>query len=95
MKIKTKSQIEKLLPEPKPNSEPLLMGIASAPILQNPLLCAVLSLYVSSLFNSVIKICVAFSKLFGIFGSSIIISRTSKNFSHCKKSLKASSDFFS
>jgi hypothetical protein len=36
MKIRTKSYIEKLLPEPKPNSEPLLMGIASAPILQNP-----------------------------------------------------------
>jgi hypothetical protein len=30
--------IEKLLPEPQPNSEPMLMGIASAPILQNPLL---------------------------------------------------------
>jgi hypothetical protein len=38
MKIRTKSYIEKLLPEPQPNSEPLLMGIASAPILQNPLL---------------------------------------------------------
>jgi hypothetical protein len=25
-------------PEPLPNSEPMLMGIASAPILQNPLL---------------------------------------------------------
>jgi hypothetical protein len=33
MKIRTKSYIEKLLPEPKPNSEPMLMGIASAPIL--------------------------------------------------------------
>jgi hypothetical protein len=30
--------IEKLLPEPQPNSEPMLMGIASAPILQNPML---------------------------------------------------------
>jgi hypothetical protein len=40
MKIRTKSYIEKLLPEPKPNSEPMLMGIASAPILQNPLLPA-------------------------------------------------------
>jgi hypothetical protein len=30
--------IEKLLPEQQPNSEPMLMGIASAPILQNPLL---------------------------------------------------------
>jgi hypothetical protein len=40
MKIRTKSYIEKLLPEPKPNSEPMLMGIASAPILQNPLLVA-------------------------------------------------------
>jgi hypothetical protein len=33
--------IEKLLPEPKPNSEPMLMCIASAPILQNPMLAAV------------------------------------------------------
>jgi hypothetical protein len=40
MKIRTKSYIEKLLPELKPNSEPMMMGIASAPILQNPLLCA-------------------------------------------------------
>jgi hypothetical protein len=30
--------IEKLLPEPQPNSELMLMGIDSAPILQNPLL---------------------------------------------------------
>jgi hypothetical protein len=37
MKIRTKSYIEKLLPELKPNSEPMLMGIVSAPILQNPL----------------------------------------------------------
>jgi hypothetical protein len=35
---KVQKMIEKLLPEPKPNSEPMLMGIASAPILQNPLL---------------------------------------------------------
>jgi hypothetical protein len=42
MKIKTKSYIEKLLPEPQPNSEPMLMCIASAPILQNPMLLAVL-----------------------------------------------------
>jgi hypothetical protein len=47
MKIRTKSYIEKLLPELKPNSEPMLMGIASAPILQNPLLC-------DALFRSVI-----------------------------------------
>jgi hypothetical protein len=40
MKIRTKSYIEKLLPELKPNSEPMLMGIAAAPILQNPLLTA-------------------------------------------------------
>jgi hypothetical protein len=40
MKIRTKSYIEKLLPEPQPNSEPMLMCIASAPILQNPLLQA-------------------------------------------------------
>jgi hypothetical protein len=32
--------IEKLLPEPQHNSEPMLMGIASAPILQNPMLQA-------------------------------------------------------
>jgi hypothetical protein len=32
--------IEKLLPEPQLNSEPMLVGIASAPILQNPLLPA-------------------------------------------------------
>jgi hypothetical protein len=38
---KVQKMIEKLLPEPQPNSEPMLMGIASAPILQNPLLCAV------------------------------------------------------
>jgi hypothetical protein len=38
MKIRTKSYIEKLLPEPKPNSEPMLMFITSAPILQNPML---------------------------------------------------------
>jgi hypothetical protein len=49
MKIRTKSypdsyRDEKLLPEPKPNSEPMLMGIASAPILQNPLLSAALLL---------------------------------------------------
>jgi hypothetical protein len=40
MKIRTKSYIEKLLPEPKPNSEQMLMCIASAPILQNPMLVA-------------------------------------------------------
>jgi hypothetical protein len=51
MKIRTKSYIEKLLPELKPNSEPMLMGIASAPILQNPLLAAVLaSLSIQSYF---------------------------------------------
>jgi hypothetical protein len=44
MKIRTKSYIEKLLPEPQPNSESLLMGIASAPILQNPMLYAVSSI---------------------------------------------------
>jgi hypothetical protein len=43
MKIRTKSYIEKLLPELKPNSEPMLMGIAAAPILQNPLLAVRLS----------------------------------------------------
>jgi hypothetical protein len=35
---KVQKMIEKLLPEPQPNSEPMLMGIASAPILQNPVL---------------------------------------------------------
>jgi hypothetical protein len=34
--------IEKLLPEPQPNSEPMLMSISSAPILQNPMLVAVM-----------------------------------------------------
>jgi hypothetical protein len=34
--------IEKLLPEPQPNSEPMQMGIASAPILQNPMLAEAL-----------------------------------------------------
>jgi hypothetical protein len=38
LKITTKSYIEKLLPERQPNSEPMLMGIAFAPILQNHLL---------------------------------------------------------
>jgi hypothetical protein len=38
MKIRTKSYIEKLLPEPMLNSEPMPMGIGSAPILQK---CAV------------------------------------------------------
>jgi hypothetical protein len=42
MKIRTKSYIEKLLAEPQPNSELMLMCIASAPILQNPLLAAVI-----------------------------------------------------
>jgi hypothetical protein len=54
MKIRTKSYIEKLLPEPQPNSEPLLMCIASAPILQNPMLyaCAsILSIFVSIVFG--------------------------------------------
>jgi hypothetical protein len=53
MKIRTKSYIEKLLPELKPNSEPMLIGIASAPILQNPLLSAcasTLSIFVSIIF---------------------------------------------
>jgi hypothetical protein len=47
MKIRIPTQcrdyIEKLLPELKPNSEPMLMGIASAPILQNPVLLAGIS----------------------------------------------------
>jgi hypothetical protein len=40
---KVQKMIEKLPPEPKPNSEPMLMGIASTPILQNPMLVAGLS----------------------------------------------------
>jgi hypothetical protein len=34
---KVQKMIEKLLPEPQTNSEPMLMCIASAPILQNPM----------------------------------------------------------
>jgi hypothetical protein len=43
MKIndKHKSQIEKLLPEPKPNSEPLLIELPSATLEQNAMLAAV------------------------------------------------------
>jgi hypothetical protein len=37
---KNKCSIEKLLPEPKPNSEPLLIGLPSATLAQNALLCA-------------------------------------------------------
>jgi hypothetical protein len=37
---KVQKMIEKLLPEPQTNSEPMLMCIASAPILQNPMLPA-------------------------------------------------------
>jgi hypothetical protein len=42
---KVQKMIEKLLPEPQPNSEPMLMGIASAPILQNPMLVAGLFIF--------------------------------------------------
>jgi hypothetical protein len=56
MKIRTKSYIEKLLPEPQPNSEPLLMGIASAPILQNPLLAEVLKWRLTNLFLNLSQI---------------------------------------
>jgi hypothetical protein len=35
---KYKSPFEKLLPEPKPNSEPLLIGLPSATLAQNPML---------------------------------------------------------
>jgi hypothetical protein len=38
MKIRTKSYIEKLLPEPQPNSEPLLIVLPSATLVQNALL---------------------------------------------------------
>jgi hypothetical protein len=37
---KYKSPIEKLLPEPQPNREPLLIGLPSATLAQNALLCA-------------------------------------------------------
>ncbi len=40
-KDKYKSSFEKLLPEPKPNSEPLLIGLPSATLAQNALLVAV------------------------------------------------------
>ena len=36
-----KSSIEKLLPEPQPNSKQLLIGLPSATLAQNALLCAV------------------------------------------------------
>jgi hypothetical protein len=38
---KYKSPIEKLLPEPKPNSDPLLIGLPSATLAQNAMLAAV------------------------------------------------------
>jgi hypothetical protein len=37
---KYKSSFEKLLPEPQPNSEPLFIGLPSATLAQNALLCA-------------------------------------------------------
>jgi hypothetical protein len=37
---KYKSSIEKLLPEPKPNSEPLPIGLPSATLAQNAMLYA-------------------------------------------------------
>jgi hypothetical protein len=37
---KYKSSFEKLLPEPQPNSVPLLIGLPSATLVQNALLCA-------------------------------------------------------
>jgi hypothetical protein len=46
---KVQKMIEKLLPEPKPNSKPMPMGIASAPILQNPMLAVVISFFHSVL----------------------------------------------
>jgi hypothetical protein len=36
--LRTKSPIEKLLPEPKLKNEPLLIVLSSAPLAQNPLL---------------------------------------------------------
>jgi hypothetical protein len=38
---KYKSSFEKLLPEPQPNSEPLPIGLPSATLAQNALLCEV------------------------------------------------------
>ena len=37
---KYKSSFEKLLPEPQPNSEPLLIGLPSATLAQNAMLVA-------------------------------------------------------
>jgi hypothetical protein len=64
MKIRTKSYIEKLLPELKPNSEPMLMGIASAPILQNPMLVAV---YLAGVFYVLNNVIAFFSIFYEIF----------------------------
>jgi hypothetical protein len=41
---KYKSSFEKLLPEPQPNSEPLLIGFPSATLVQNALLAEVFNL---------------------------------------------------
>jgi hypothetical protein len=41
-KEKYKSSFEKLLPEPKPNSEPLLIGLPSATLVQNAMSAAVI-----------------------------------------------------
>ena len=38
MQLKVQKMIEKLLPEPQPNSEPLLIGLPSATLAQNALL---------------------------------------------------------
>jgi hypothetical protein len=43
---KYKSQIEKLQPEPMPNSEPLLIGLPSATLVQNAVLAVVVSVLV-------------------------------------------------
>jgi hypothetical protein len=43
---KYKSSIEKLLPEPLPNSEPLLIGLPSAALAQNAMLAAVMVIMV-------------------------------------------------
>jgi hypothetical protein len=49
---KYKSSFEKLLPEPQPNSEPLLIGLSSATLAQNALLAAV------SVYFSVFEFCI-------------------------------------
>lgn len=60
---KYKSPIEKLLPEPQPNNEPLLIGLPSATLAQNALLAVV---FLSKFFYA--------SKVALIFSNSILFS---------------------